>query len=169
VSATLQRDHACDLAKRNPRKALEEALCITDPWFKSQALAWVARYTEDDPVEIAGLAAKAAGECEDAYKRTAVRAWEIAALAERKHITEARKGLRTAVSQSKNVTPLSSRAEALMLLLQAAFRIGEEDVRLVADELKNACERDSHWRCKRAIRDAGELVDRKREPRPFFW
>lgn len=169
MSATLQRDEAGNLAKLDPQKALEKARSIPDPWFRSQALAWVARYTEADPIKIARQAAKAAGECDDEYKKTAVRAWEIAALAERKHITEARKSLRAAVSQSRTVMPLSSRAEALMLLLQAAFRIGNEDVRLVADELKNSCGRDSHWRSKRAIRDAAKIVEGKLEPRLFFW
>ncbi|MSU60198.1 MAG: hypothetical protein EXS35_18845 [Pedosphaera sp.] len=168
MSATLQRDQACILARRDARKAFEKARSIPDPWFRAQALASVARYIEDDPVKIAKQAAKAADECDDEYKRTAVRAWEIAALAERKHLSEAKKSLREAVSRSKNVTPFSSRAEALTLLLQAAFRIGEKDARLVADELKKSCGQDSHWRCKRAIRDADKFFDGQLQPRPFF-
>ena len=168
VSATLQRDQACALAKRDSRKALEKALDIRDPWFRSQALAWVARFTKDDPIKIAMRAAKAGSECDDDYKKTAVCAWEIAALAERKLFTEARKRLRMALSQSRGVTPLSSRAEALTLLLQAAFLIADEDAKVVADELRNSCGHDSHWRCKRAIRDAGKLAEGQLEPRRFF-
>jgi len=169
MSATQQRDQAADLAKRDSQEALAKARFISDPWFRSQALAWVARYTEDDPVKVASLAAKAASECDDEYKRTAVRAWEIAALAEREHVIEARRGLREAVNQSKSVTPLASRAEALMLLLQAAFRIGDEDAKWVADELKNSCGQDLHWRCKRAIRRISEFFEGQLKPRPFFW
>ena len=93
MSATLQRDHACNLAKQGSSKALELARSISEPWFKSQALAWVARFSEDECLKIAMQAAKAASECDDEYKRTAVRAWEIAALAKRKFLTEAKKSL----------------------------------------------------------------------------
>jgi hypothetical protein len=168
MSIASQRDRVCDLAKRDAGKALKMALSIPDPWFRSQALAYVARYTEEDPIKIAKQAAKAAGECDDEYKKTAVRAWEIAALAERKFVAEARNGLQNALSQSRGIMPLSSRAEALMLLLHAALRIGDKDARRVVEELKASCSDDSHWRCKRAIRDAEELAAGKREPRPFF-
>lgn len=80
MSATQQRDQVSRLAKRNPHQALEKARGIRDPWFMAQALSWVARYTDDDPVAIAREAAEAASRCEDEYKKTAFRAWEIAAL-----------------------------------------------------------------------------------------
>jgi len=150
------------------KKTLKKAQSIPDPWFRAQALAGVARFTDSDPIKVARQAAKAASECTDDYKKTAVRAWEIAALAERKIITEARKVLRAALIQSRSIIPFSSRAEALMLLLQASFRIGHEDAKGVADELKNSCGNDSHWRCKRAVRDAGQLIEGKIEPRSFF-
>ncbi|MEO7678422.1 MAG: hypothetical protein ABIV39_16815 [Verrucomicrobiota bacterium] len=168
MSATSQRDQTFALAKRDPQKALQKALAIPDPWFKAQALSCVARFTDEDPIKVATQAASAASDCSDDFKKTAVRAWEIAALAERKLITEARKALHTALIQSRSVIPFSSRAEALMLLLQASFRISHEDARGVAEELKNSCGNDSHWRCKRAVRDAVQLIDGKIEPRSFF-
>lgn len=168
MSATSERDQACSLARRNPRKALEKAQSVSDPWFRAQALACVVRYTEDEPIKVARRAAKAAGECDDAYQRTAVRAWEIVALAERSLLTEARHVLSAALVQSRRIIPLSSRAEALMLLLQAAFSLGDEDAESVADELRSSCGHDSHWRCKRAIREASKLVDGKTVARPFF-
>lgn len=157
------------MAKRDSRKAHEKARGIPDPWFRSQALAWVARYTEDDPIKVAKQAAKAASECDDEYKKTAARAWEIAALTERNLLTEARKGLRAALSQSRSVMPLSSRAEALTLLLQAAIQISPKDAQEVANELTHSCGQDSHWRCRRAIRDAGKFLKGELKPRPFFW
>jgi hypothetical protein len=170
VSATVQRNQASALAKRDSRKALEKARSIPDPWFRSQALAAVVRYTKDDPIAIARQATKAASECDDQYKKTAVRAWEIAALAERKLAAEARKGLTSAMKQSQSVIPLSSRAEALLLLLlQAALRISNEDAGRVAEQLKKSCGQESHWRCKRAIREADKLMAGQVEPRPFFW
>ncbi|MEO7676559.1 MAG: hypothetical protein ABIV39_07350, partial [Verrucomicrobiota bacterium] len=73
MSATLQRDQAFALAKRDPQKALRKAIAIPDPWFKAQALSCVARFTDDDPIKAAPQAAKAASECTDDYKKTAVR------------------------------------------------------------------------------------------------
>jgi hypothetical protein len=169
MSATLQRDQACDLARLDPKKALEKALQTCDPWFRAQALSWVARFTDGDPVPIAELAAKAAGKCDGAYKRTAVRAWEVACLAERSRAPEARKVLRPALEESKTVTPLSSRSEALMLLLEAAFAITNEDAKTVYDELQASCGQDSRWRCKRAVRDGAKLISGESKPRPFFW
>jgi len=169
ASATMQRDRACDLAKRDPDRALEQALQIRDPCFRAQALSWVARFTNSDPAEIAEQAARAASECDDAFKKTAVLAWVVASQAERNLTPAARSTLQTALQRSKTVSPLSSRSEALLLLLQAAFTISDTDAKAINDELQLACRHDSHWRCKRAVRDARRMITRENKPRPFFW
>jgi hypothetical protein len=129
----------------------------------------VARFTDGDPVAVASEAAKAAEECEDDYKKSAVRAWEIAALAERGCATEARKSLSEALALSKCVEPISSRSEALFLLLQAAFRIGRNEAKRVYEALRASCPVEEHWRCKRAVRDGGKIISGELEPRTFFW
>jgi len=144
MSATLQRDHASTLAKSNPKKALDQARKVNEPWYRAQALSWVARFTSGDPVPVASEAAKAARECEDDYQKSAVRAWEIAALAERDCTTEARNSLSEALSLGKCVEPISSRSEALLLLLQSAFRIGRDEANKVYEILKTACPADKH-------------------------
>ncbi len=169
MSGTKQRDQVRDLAKKQPAQALELALKIDDPWFRAQALAHVARFTDRDPVKVAKEAAKAAGKCDDDYKRAAVRAWVIAALAERGHRAEAIKALESALAQSKSVTPNSARSEALILLLHAAFYIDKRSATRVLSELKSACGNESHWRCKRAIKDADALLAENGQPRPFHW
>ena len=169
VSATLQRDHAGTLAKSNPKNALAQARKVNDPWFRAQALSWVARFTDGDPVAVASEAAKAARECEDDYKKSAVRSWEIAALAERDCTTEARKSLSDALALGKGVEPMSSRSGALFLLLQAAFRIGQDEAKGVYEILRASCPVEKHWRCKRAVRDGGKMIAGELEPRPFFW
>jgi hypothetical protein len=108
-------------------------------------------------------------ECDDDYKRSAVRAWEIAALAERKCLTEARNSLREALALAKRIQPPSSRSEALLLLLQAAFRIGPENAAKVYETLKASCHAEEHWRCKRALRDGGMMISEELQPRSFFW
>lgn len=169
MSATLQRDQAVVLAKSSPQKGLLKARSVSEPWFRAQALSWVARFTDADPVPIACEAAKAAGECDDNYKRSAVRAWEIAALAERGCAAKARQSLNEALTIAKCTEPISSRSEVLILLLQAAIRIGRDDPVKVYDLLVFACPTEEHWRCKRAVRDGGKLISGVVEPRAFFW
>lgn len=169
MSATLQRDHANTLAKSNPKKALAQARKVNEPWFRAQALSWVIRFTDSDPIAVASEAAKAARECEDDYEKSAVRAWEIAALAERACTKEARKSLNDALTLAKCVEPISSRSESLFLLLQAAFRIGRDEARQVYEILTVSCPVNEHWRCKRAVRDGGKMISGELQPRPFFW
>jgi len=169
MSATNQRDHATNLAKSNPKKALDAARKVNDPWFRAQALSWVARYTEGDPLAIASEAAKSAGACEDDYKRSAVRAWEIAALAERGFAFDARKRLSEAVRLARGVMPMASRSEALILLIQAALKISREDGLKVNEVLATSCSAEEHWRCKRALRDGAKMVGGDLAPRQFFW
>lgn len=168
MSVTNQRDHASTLAKSNPKKALALAHEIPEPWYRAQALAWVARFTDDDPIGIASQAAKAAKECEDNYTKSAVRAWEIAALAERDCVSEAQKGLSEALSLAKSIEPISSRSEAMLLLLQAAFAIDEKTAEKIFAVLKASCPVEEHWRCKRAARDGEKMISGKLRPRSFF-
>lgn len=169
MSATLQRDQASALAKTNPKKALEKARSVSEPWFRAQALSWVARFTDGDPVAIAKQAAKSAAECDDDYKRSAVRAWEIAALAERGFTSEAKRALNQAVKIARTVQPTSSRSEALLDLFQAAFSIDHTEAEKVQLILGETCPPSEHWRCKRANRYAATMVSGENEPRKFYW
>lgn len=166
---TRQRDDAIDMAKSDPTEALGRAHAITDPWFRAQALSWVARFTDGDPVVIAAEAAESALSCDDNYKRAAVRAWEIAALAERGFTIAAQKSLREAIALAQNAEPPSSRSEALYLLLEASFKIGHDDAAEVYEVLKASCRPDEHWRCKRAVRHGEKLMSGEMPPRSFFW
>lgn len=169
ISATHQRDQVAKLAKLQPAQALTEAQGIKEPWFRAQALAWVARYSPGKAPIIASEAALAACQCEDDFKRVAVRAWEIAALGESGAISEALQALQEAMAASDRIVPIASKAEALMLLLQAAARVDSHSRELVHDALKQACGPDSHWRCKRALRDAERIRNGELQPRVFFW
>ncbi|MEM8865388.1 MAG: hypothetical protein AAGF31_07535 [Planctomycetota bacterium] len=169
MTATIQRDKVAALAKQNPQKALAEARRIADPWFQAQAYSWVARFTDGDPIAVAKQAAKASAKCADEFKRAAVRSWEIAALAERGELRAARSALDSALTRAAKITPKSSQAEALTLLLHAAIRIDEKAARKVAQELQTHCGADSHWRCKRALKNGNRLLERATQPRPFFW
>ena len=107
--------------------------------------------------------------CDDDYKRSAVRAWEISALAERGHIVQARQALNEAMALAQTVMPQSSRSEALLLLIHAAFRITRDDAQKACQVLITSCVVDEHWRCKRAIRYVTDMLAGKCQPRRFFW
>ena len=169
MTATLQRDQAIKLAKTDARKALAKALSVSDPWFRAQALSWVARFTDAAPEPIAAQAANAAAACDDDYKKSAVRAWEIAALAERKCHKNAKRALREAVETARQVQPSASRSEALLLLMQAAFMIDRDTAANVSNALTQCCPISDHWRCKRAATHASQMLEGKLEPRKFFW
>ena len=168
MSATLQRDQAVALAKSNPKQALAKAKAVSEPWFRAQALAWVARFTDGDPVAIAKLAAKAAAGCDDDYKRSAVRAWEIAALAERGESSRAQRSLEAAVKLAEGVQPVSSRSEALFLLFHAAILIGRKQAEWVSGRLDATCPEGEHWRCESARKEAHRILEGKSDARPFF-
>lgn len=92
-SPTEQRDEAISLVKRESTEALQGARAVSEAWSRAQALSWVARFTNGDVVAIAAEAALAAAEGHDTYSQCAVRAWDIAALAERGHRAQARASL----------------------------------------------------------------------------
>ncbi len=169
MSATSQRNLALTLSKSDPVKALAKARRVSKPWFRAQALSWVARFTDADPVAIASEAAEAARQCEDDYEKSAVRAWEIVALAERGFTAQARNSLHDAVALAKRVEPVSSRSEALTLLLQAAFKIEHNEADRVYQIVRATCPAEAHWRCKRALRECEKLIAGELPPRLFFW
>lgn len=162
------RDRVCRMARTEPVKAENLARKESDPWYRAQALAYVARYSENDTVRIAALAAETARYCKDSYCRSAVRAWEIAALAERGYLDESALALKEALSESQHAMPPSSRAEAQLLLLQASLKIDASVTTKVHDELKRTCENCKFWRCRRALRWAQVTIGTPRLGKKFF-
>ncbi len=168
MTPTQYRDQVSRLAKTDHAKAVELADKIEDPWFRAQAFSHLARYAEPSPIPFARKAAKCAVLCKDDYQRSAVRAWEIVALAEREYLSQARRSLEEALEVARTVDPVSSRAEAFILLLQAAFSISKDDGGNVADILEESCSTD-HWRERRARRDARRILSSEIPPRSFYW
>ncbi len=168
MSSSLQRDQAIALARVSPGRALVKAKEIGEPWYRAQAFSHVGRYVERDALVVFRMAAKAAAECDDDYKRSAVRAWEIAGLAERELVAEARKALGAAVKVAECVLPFSSRSEAIFLLFNAAFAIGREEAGWVFKVLEAVCTEGEHWRCRRALRDARVMMEVGSGARDFF-
>ena len=195
-----QREAAAQLAKRDFAAARAVARGIEDPWYRAQALAWAARYAaEEDVLSIAREALDAAAECQAPYQSVAAAAWPIAALMERGKREAAGRELDRLIALLPHVQPASSRSEALFLLFQAAFQLGDDMTTRLARLLLAIHEGSGHWRARRNLVDALAMLsgqdatsaralvesisdDRARrkaeraldahtprEPRPFFW
>jgi hypothetical protein len=167
MTPTRYRDQVAQLAKTDTAKAAEIAEKISDPWFQAQAWSHVTRYA-DRPLQFSRKAVKSAARGKDDYQRSAVRAWEIAALAERGYRLQAHRSLTEAVELARTVEQAGSRAEALLLLFQAAFKISKEDASNVAEVLQ-AASSSEHWRAKRARKDVRMMLNGEMPPREFFW
>ena len=167
MTPTKYRDQVAQLAKTDAVKATEIAKKIDDPWFQAQAWSHLTRYASE-PLRFSRKAAKSATKGKDDYQRSAVRAWEIAALAERNYRDQARRSLAEALEFAMSVSPISSRAESLMLLFQAAFKISNQDAANVAEVLEGSCS-STHWRAKRSCRNAARMLSGEMQPREFFW
>ena len=167
MTPTRYRDEVAMVAKIDEAKAASIATKITDPWFQAQAWSHVARYATK-PIPYARKAARSAGHGKDDYQRSAVRAWEIVALAERDLRLQARASLTDAVNVASTVVQDSSRAESLFLLFQAAFKISTNDAENVAEVLQTTCS-SGHWRAVRARKNAEEMLRGDILPREFFW
>ena len=102
MNPTFDRDQVAQLAKTDTAKAVEVATQITDPWFEAQAWAYLVRYSKT-PIEFSIKAAEAALRTKDEYQRSAVRAWEIAALAEREYYSQASAALAEAVELAATI------------------------------------------------------------------
>lgn len=167
MTPTIYRDQAARLAKTNTEKASEIALKITDPWFEAQAWSHIARYA-DKPLLFSKRASKAASRTKDDYQRSAVRAWEITALAERGFLIQARKALRESLDTAESIKQPGSKAEALLVLFQAACRISKEDADAVATQIESRSS-STHWRIARARKHIVSMLSGETSPRDFFW
>lgn len=154
-----QRDDAMRAAKIDPQATLKSARRVSEPWYRCQALAAVARWIDDEQVDtIAGEAIAAALEQTDAYKRSAVLAWPIAALVARERSAQALQALAMARQIAATAARRSSRAYALAGLAAAAHPLGPETRRSLVLELAGLQREDSFWRVSQSLIDALALV-----------
>jgi hypothetical protein len=150
LSNTNDRDLACRTAPKDPERALDFARRIPDEWFRAQALACVARHAPDKLVErLADESLRSAQEAGDLYRTVAVSAWPIRALIERERSSAAKRALLAMLELVPQVQPVSSRAEALVLLWQAVFPGGKEFRSVIWASIARHCEPDGHWRAAR--------------------
>jgi hypothetical protein len=140
------------LAESNPKRALELALAVDDPWYACQALAWVLRFAEKpEASKAAAEIPRRAALCRDDYQRSAVRAWEIRALVEKGQSEDAQHSLGEALATAGLAEPLPSRSEALFLIYQAAFPLGPRTVEPLVRKMVEVWKARPHWRSERNV------------------
>jgi len=170
MTDTHLRDKISKMAQNNVKDAYIFTKKIEQPWFKAQALAHVARYSnKSDVLKIAKEARQVAYECDDDYKKSSVRAWEIVALAERGFKKESEKALNEAMKLAVAVEPVSSRSEVLFNLFQASCHIDMRIASKLYERMNYLCPTEEHWRAKRAMKNASEVLEGKTMVREYFW
>jgi len=143
---TRLRDKACDLAPGNPEEAYKLAETITEPWYKGQALAYVARYCDNAHVTVrAREAMEAFAASSDVYDAVAGAAWPIRALIERDCLGEAGEVLDKALARAASIDKNVRKADAVFHLFEAASIVPEFADSLI-DVVVDACMNARSWR-----------------------
>lgn len=160
VTPTQQRDRAVKLAKSEGREALAISRSISDPWYRCQALAWVARYAPEEQYEQLVTEAFASAErAPDPFNALAASAWPVRVMIERGDAERARLALSQLLCLSKCIVHEGSRSEAVSLMLHAVLPSSALLWRPVAQELFTCVGSSQHWRARRAKREAILLID----------
>jgi hypothetical protein len=164
MTPTELRDRAMSLAMADAVAALRLARENPHPWFRAQALAAVARWSDESQLELLAAESLASAEaCHDDYQRAAVAAWGIRALLERGRTAAAACALSAARRRALTASPPGSRAEALFNLLQSAWELGSETRCMLVEDLAATHEQDQFWRVSRCLVDALAML-RATEP-----
>lgn len=142
-------------------KALDALGNIDHPWYTAQAAAHIAHHAGDND-QICQKAmtrhTSEAARCDDEYQRAAVMAWGIAAAIKTGRNKVAESLLAKAMNHAANATPNESKAEALLLLLQAIFPLSARR-RLEIAKAIIAIQHEPHgWRSDRAAVEAVAIL-----------
>ncbi len=123
------------------------ARSISDPWYRCQALAGVARFAPAAQFKAIVQESLAAGKAaDDPYQVVGATAWPLAALVERAHNNEVHRLLPSLLTYAAAIANPVSRIDALFLLWQAVFPLGIEFHRQVLDPLVKACREADSWK-----------------------
>lgn len=159
AAAAEERERAILLATTDTPGALRAAREVCDPWYRVQALAWVARFAPEAEFEsIAIEALDVRRQCADWYQRVAAAAWPLRALVERGALVTARAGLAPLLDEEARVQVPVSRSEALFLLFQACFDLDAGSRDVLVRRLAAAHDVAGHWRSRRNIVDALSML-----------
>ena len=169
MSATQERDRVARIAGSNSASALRIARNIDDPWFRCQALAYVAWNTANHK-RFLGLVAESlesGWSIRDANRSVTVIAWPVAALAKRNYSRpDAMKRsvgiLREVITQlteviAKEPNP-ASRADALMLHIHALSPSRRELRKGLLGLLVKECRDATNRKRQRQLEEAAMVI-----------
>ncbi len=158
MSPTEGRDGAVALAKTDTAAALERARAISDPWFRSQAIAWIARFAAAaEATSILKEARESSWAAEDKYRIVGSSAWRIRAMIERGEQQAAADELPDLLKCAADINQPVSRLEALFLLFQSVFEV-DNCRRAVLDALLEACHGAKSWKSGDRLREAAIML-----------
>jgi hypothetical protein len=160
MSTSAVRNNIIALARHNPKAALARTKNLTDPWYRSQALAWVAWLTPDDvafrPIIAEGI--RVAQGADDPYQRVGAIAWPLRALIERRMEKQAITVVKVALNSVSQIENPVSRADALFLLFQAAHPLGGQATKQLAAALVSGCSATEGWKGQHILRDTALML-----------
>ncbi len=159
MNPTHERGHAINLAGYDPHKALFLARIVSDPWYRAQSLSFVAWCLPDHCVEIAAEAAMAAARAPNHYQQSAVRVWEIEALARCGYWSEAIASLKSSVETALQIELASSRSQSLVQLLESSHRFEFLVFQDIYYKVIAHCDPREHWRSRMNLKYAKKLKD----------
>lgn len=152
------------MASTSTTQSLALARRITDPWFRCQALAHVARFASKELVSpLAREAFDTALTQEDPYEIVAVSAWPVRALIERDETDMLPLWLGQLVKRAKRIDHPVSRLEGLFLLWQASFPFMHSATEKVFQEFMEACAAANSWKAG-SRSEAALLILASRDP-----
>lgn len=153
MSATTIRDLVTRRAITDTPAALALARTITDSWYRTQALAWVARFAPE--AEFKAIVLESLASCfvsDDPYRAVGAAAWSIRVLVEREHSKEVLGLLPKLLIRAADIANPVSRIDALFLLWQAVFPVGINLHRRVLEPLVAACREADSWKSPDTLR-----------------
>ena len=131
---------------------------IADPWFRSQAIAWIARFAAAAEVTpILKEARESSWVAEDKYKIVGSSAWRMRAMIERGEQQAAADELPDLLKSAADINHPVSRLEALFLLFQSVFEV-DNCRRIVLDALLEACHDAKSWKSGDRLRETAIML-----------
>jgi hypothetical protein len=164
IDAAEAREAVSLIASTDTAKALALARQISDPWYRAQGLAIVARYASEELVSpIVRESLDTAFEQGDPYKVVAVSAWPVRALVERNETALPPSLLSDLAKRSRDIDNPVSQLLALSTLWHGAFSFLRPETDIILEEFVRACESANSWRAGACMEDT-VLIVASRDP-----
>lgn len=160
MSVMSERDQAMSVAKRDPSKALALATKINDPWYRCQALAAVAKYTEDKRGREAILkdAFEVATQCKEPNRIVTVSAWPLRVLCDQQNVVLVKREVERLLSVIAKESHPTRRGDGKLALIWALHRGPKDVLMTVVERFKETCQQGHGWKRDRNLYEVALLI-----------